>query len=77
MFLKKFFGKKKRGKAVSVVIKCASYSRLALVACELNSHVPNYGFNTSYLDVYFHAELTSTLEKYSEGFFKIYLILFR
>ena len=52
----KIYWKEENGKGISVVIACASYPSGA-TACELNSHVPNYGFNTSYLEINFHSEL--------------------
>ncbi|WP_333656241.1 hypothetical protein [Acinetobacter johnsonii] len=53
---KNIYWKEEKGKGISVVIACASYPSGA-TACELNSHVPNYGFNTSYLEINFHSEL--------------------
>ena len=53
---KKVFWQEKKGKGVSLVIKCL-YFKTGGSDCKLSSHVPNYGFNTSYLNVYFHAEL--------------------
>ena len=53
---KKIYWQEENGKGISVVIACDSYPDGA-TASELNSHVPNYGFNTSNLDIDFHAEL--------------------
>ena len=53
---KKVFWQEKKGTGVSLVIKCL-YFKTGGSDCKLSSHVPDYGFNTSYLNVYFHAEL--------------------
>ena len=55
-FTKKVFWQEEEGRGVSLVIECL-YFKAGGSSCELNSHVPDYGFNTSYLMVYFHAEL--------------------
>lgn len=59
---KKIYWKEENGKGISVVIACSTYLSGA-TACELNSHVPNYGFNTSNLDIDFHANLLENWEK--------------
>jgi hypothetical protein len=61
---KKVFWQEKKGKGVSLVIKCL-YFKTGGSDCKLSSHVPNYGFNTSYLNVYFHAELLPHWKKFS------------
>ena len=53
---KKVFWQEKKGTGVSLVIKCL-YFKTGGTDCKLSSHVEDYGFNTSYLNVYFHAEL--------------------
>ena len=53
---KKVFWQEENGKGVSLVIKCL-YFKSGGNDCKLSSHVQDYGFNTSYLNVYFHAEL--------------------
>lgn len=55
-FSKKVFWKEEKGKRVSLVIECL-YFKIGATECKLVSHVPGYGFNTSYLRIYFHAEL--------------------
>jgi len=45
------------GKGVSLTIRCVYYKLVDEPACQYNTHVPNYGHNTSYLKIYFHADL--------------------
>ena len=68
---KKIYWKEENGKGIGVVIACASYPSGAK-ACELNSHVPNYGFNTSNLDIDFHAELLPHWEKIQRDSLKLF-----
>ena len=68
---KKVFWQEKKGKGVSLVIKCL-YFKTGGSDCKLSSHVPNYGFNTSYLNVYFHAELLPHWEKIQRDSLKLF-----
>ena len=68
---KRIYWKEENGKGIGVVIACASYPSGA-TACELNSHVPNYGFNTSNLDIDFHAELLPHWEKIQRDSLKLF-----
>lgn len=72
---KKIYWQEENGKGISVVIACDSYPDGA-TACELNSHVSNYGFNTSNLDIDFHAELLPHWKKIQRDSLKL-LILFK
>jgi len=45
------------GKGVSLTIECVYFKKIDEPSCEYVTHVPNYGYNTSYLKVYFHADL--------------------
>ena len=49
------FWQEVEGKGVSIIINCIYFTDTA--ECELTNHVSNYGFNTSYLSILFHAEL--------------------
>ena len=42
-------------KGVSIIINCIYFTDST--KCELTNHVSDYGFNTSYLSILFHAEL--------------------
>ena len=43
-------------KGVSLVIRCL-YFKSGSTSCDLTTHQPNYGFNTSYIDISFYSEL--------------------
>jgi len=45
------------GKGVSLTIRCVYYKLIDESSCQYSTHVPNYGQNTSYLKIYFHADL--------------------
>lgn len=53
---KHIYWQEKEGKRIGVVISCQNYFSNK-TGCELYSHVPNYGFYTSVLDIDFHGEL--------------------
>jgi len=45
------------GKGVSLTIRCVYYKLVDEPACQYSTHIPDYGHNTSYLKIYFHADL--------------------
>jgi len=45
------------GKGISLTIRCVYYKLVDEPACQYITHVPDYGHNTSYLKIYFHADL--------------------
>jgi hypothetical protein len=53
---KKVYWQERKGKGVSLTIKCL-YFKTGATSCEFNTHQPNYGFNTSYITINFHSEL--------------------
>ena len=53
---KKVYWQEVRGKGVSLTIMCL-YFKSGSTSCEFNTHQPNYGFNTSDIEIYFHSEL--------------------
>jgi len=53
---KKVYWQERKGKGVSLTIKCL-YFKDGATSCEFNTHQPNYGFNTSYITIDFHSEL--------------------
>ena len=53
---KKVYWQEVKGKEVSLVIECL-YFKSGSTHCEFNTHQPNYGFNTSDIEIYFHSEL--------------------
>ena len=53
---KKVYWQERKGKEVSLTIKCL-YFKTGATSCEFNTHQPNYGFNTSYIKIDFHSEL--------------------
>ncbi|MFW1742847.1 hypothetical protein [Acinetobacter johnsonii] len=53
---KKVYWQERKGKGVSLTIKCL-YFKVGATSCEFNTHQPNYGFNTSYIKIDFHSEL--------------------
>ena len=53
---KKVYWLERKGKGVSLTIKCL-YFKSGATSCEFNTHQPNYGFNTSYITISFHSEL--------------------
>ena len=53
---KKVYWQERKGKGVSLTIKCL-YFKTGATSCEFNTHQPNYGFNTSYITIKFHSEL--------------------
>ncbi|MCF7643216.1 MAG: hypothetical protein A3F63_15910 [Pseudomonadales bacterium RIFCSPHIGHO2_12_FULL_40_16] len=53
---KKVYWQERKGKGVSLTIKCL-YFKTGATSCEFNTHQPNYGFNTSYIKIDFHSEL--------------------
>lgn len=67
---KKIYWQEENGKGISVVIACDSYPDDA-TACELNSHIPNYGFNTSNLDIDFHSKLLPHWKKLQRDSLKL------
>ncbi|OOW16006.1 hypothetical protein [Acinetobacter sp. MF4640] len=58
------------GKGVGVIINC-HYFQSENTSCELSYHVPNYGFNTSYITIYFHAELLPHWQEIQQDSFKM------
>jgi len=44
-------------KGVSPLVRCMFFKKNNEPACQYSAHVPNYGYNTSYLKIYFHADL--------------------
>ena len=67
---KKVSWQEKKGKGVSLVIKCL-YFKTGGTDCKLSSHVADYGFNTSSLDVDFQAELLPHWEKIQRDSLKL------
>ena len=53
---KKVYWQEVKGKGVSLVIECL-YFKSGSTSCTSSTHEPNYGFNTSYMDISFHSEL--------------------
>ena len=53
---KKVYWQEIKGKGVSLVIKCL-YIKNRSTICRSSTHEPNYGLNTSYIDISFHSEL--------------------
>jgi len=51
------FWKEIEGKGVSPVIRCTYYKKVDESTCQYNVHIPNYGHHTSYLKIYFHADI--------------------
>jgi len=45
------------GKGVSLNIECIYFKMVDEPSCQYSTHVPDYGHNTSYLKIYFHADL--------------------
>jgi len=45
------------GKGISLTIRCVYFKLVDEPSCEYATHVPNYGYNTSYLKINFHADL--------------------
>jgi len=45
------------GKGISLTIPCVYYKNSGGSSCEYVTHVPDYGYNTSYLKINFHADL--------------------
>jgi len=51
------FWQETKGKMIFPVIRCVFYKKVDEPDCQYGIHVPNYGYNTSYIKVYFHANL--------------------
>jgi len=45
------------GKGVPLNIECIHFKMVDEPSCQYSTHVPDYGYNTSYLKIYFHADL--------------------
>jgi len=45
------------GKGISLTIRCVYFKLVDEPSCEYATHVPDYGYNTSYLKINFHADL--------------------
>lgn len=53
---KKVYWQERKSKEISLTIMCL-YFKDGATSCEFIAHQPNYGFNTSYVNINFHSEL--------------------
>jgi len=45
------------GKGIPLTIRCVFFKMVDEPSCQYSTHIPDYGHNTSYLKIYFHADL--------------------